>query len=188
MYIEEETFNGINFCVERLTKGEYEECTFINCNFSNTDLSKITFINTKFVDCDLSNANITGTAFQDVTFNDCKLLGLQFDRCNDFGFAIRFNHCQLDHALFFQMKLNRTSFTDCKLIGVDFTAADLSKSKMTHCDLSAALFDRTILELADLSGSVKYSIDPENNNIKGARFSLPDVIGLLDKYKIKIEK
>jgi fluoroquinolone resistance protein len=57
-----------------------------------------------------------------------------------------------------------------------------------NCDLTRATFDRSVLEKADFRTSYNYSIDPENNKIKKAKFSLLGVSGLLDKYDIAIEK
>lgn len=115
------------------------------------------------------------------------MLGLQFDACNQFCFAAVFDSCQLDHSIFYKMKLNRSSFLNSQLKGVDFSEADLKKSKLIGCNLLGATFQNTMLELADLRNATNYAIDPEQNRIKGAKFSVPEVIGLLDKYHIKIE-
>jgi fluoroquinolone resistance protein len=55
------------------------------------------------------------------------------------------------------------------------------------CNMTAAIFDQTTLEKADLRTSYNYSIDPETNRIKKAKFSITGVAGLLDKYDIVIE-
>jgi uncharacterized protein YjbI with pentapeptide repeats len=70
---------------------------------------------------------------------------------------------------------------------VDFTAADLSQAVFDACDLADALFDRTVLEKADLRGALHYSIDPETNRVKKARFSPEGLRGLLGKYDIIID-
>jgi hypothetical protein len=49
------------------------------------------------------------------------------------------------------------------------------------------IFNKSILEKADLRSSFNYSFDPEQNRITKARFSRMGVIGLLDKYRIEIE-
>ncbi len=115
------------------------------------------------------------------------MVGLQFEKCNEFGFAVKFENCQLNHSSFYGMKLNRCSFNNSILEGIDFIEANLAGSALTNCNLSKALFENTNLEKADLRGSANYSIDPETNRIKGAKFSLPEVGGLLDKYGISIE-
>jgi len=86
------------------------------------------------------------------------------------------------------MKLKKLIFKNCNLTEVDFTEADLSAALFDHCDLAKALFENTILEKADFRTSYNYSIDPEMNKIKKARFSTPGIAGLLDKYDIDIEQ
>ena len=56
-----------------------------------------------------------------------------------------------------------------------------------NCDLAKATFDNTIIEKADFRTSYNYSIDPEINHIKRAKFSLSGIHGLLDKYGLEIE-
>ncbi len=186
-YTNGEEFENKDFSETPLPLGEYEECTFRSCNFSGGDLSRSRFIDCEFIDCNLSNATVSGTSFQEVVFQNCKMLGLAFEKCNDFGFAVRFERCQLDHASFYQMKLRRTSFDNCQLQEVDFTETELTESTVRHCDLRNAIFEQSNLEKADFRDSVNYSIDPEINRVKGAKFSIPDVIGLLDKYQLDID-
>lgn len=115
------------------------------------------------------------------------MLGLHFDECNEFGFALAFEQCQLNHSIFYQMKLGRTTFIGSQLQGVDFTEAELKGIALQNCDLMNAIFENTNLEKADLTKSTNYSINPEINKIKGAKFSLPELVGLLDKYEIEIK-
>jgi uncharacterized protein YjbI with pentapeptide repeats len=53
--------------------------------------------------------------------------------------------------------------------------------------LRGAIFDHTILEKADLRTAYHYSIHPDINRIKKAKFSMANIIGLLDKYDIEVE-
>lgn len=186
-FIEEKTFRKIDFSINSLKKGEYELCTFLNCNFSNSDLSKIRFIDCEFFDCNLSSAYILQTEFQNINFKDCKMLGLQFDKCNDFGFSIKVNNCQLNHSSFFKRKLSKISFKNTKLHEVDFTACDLSWAVFDACDLQNAVFKNTNLQHTDFRNATNFTIDPENNQINGAKFTLNTIPRLLTKYNIKIE-
>jgi len=185
-YTFEKSFGGLDFLKKPLKKGDYECCRFENCTFSDTDLSEFRFLETEFIACNLSNTSIHKTSFQEIRFRHCKMLGLQFDTCNDFAFAIAFEDCQLDHSTFYQMKLNRISFKDCHLKGVDFTEATIKNIRFQNCDLLNAVFSNTNLENADLSTARNYAIDPELNWLKGAKFSIPEVFRLLEKYKIEI--
>ncbi len=116
------------------------------------------------------------------------MLGLQFDACNEFGFAATFDTCQLDHSIFYKMKLSRSAFINCQLQSVDFSESILKNTKLNNCNLQNATFQNTNLELADFRNATNYSINPEQNALKGAKFSLPEVVGLLNKYQIKIEQ
>jgi len=93
----------------------------------------------------------------------------------------------LDHSSFFRKKLKNTNFADSQLIETDFTESDLTDSVFSECDLTRAVFDSTIIEKADFRTSYNFSIDPERNRIKKAKFSLSGITGLLDKYDIEID-
>ena len=182
-YFTDQTFDRI----ETLTKGEYEGCTFNSCNFSDSDLSGNKFSDCEFNECNLSLAKLHKTALRDVKFKDCKMLGLRFDTCNDFGLSFSFEGCQLNHSSFYKMNIKKTVFKNSQLQETDFTEADLTSALFENCNLSQATFDQTTLEKADLRTSYNYSIDPENNRLKKAKFSMEGVTGLLDKYDIEIE-
>jgi len=74
------------------------------------------------------------------------------------------------------------------MVGVDFSEADLSGAFFDHCELHDAVFVQTNLEEADFRSAYGFEIDPEQNRIKSAKFSLYGIPGLLSKYGINIEK
>ena len=100
---------------------------------------------------------------------------------------MNFDNWNLNHSSFYQTKIKNTIFKNCQLIEIDFTESDLTNSRFDNCDLLKATFDSSILEKADFRTSYNYSIDPEVNKIKKAKFSLPGILGLLDKYEIDID-
>jgi fluoroquinolone resistance protein len=195
IFIEEKTFDKIDFTQNLLGKGEYESCTFLNCNFSYADLSELKFLECEFSGCNLSLAKLTQTALKDIKFKNCKMLGLNFGDCNEFGFAVNFDTCILDRSSFVdptaslkkRVKLKQTVFKNSQLYEVDFTECDLGSARFDNCDLTGAIFKNTILEKADFRTAINYSIDPEINRIKKAKFSQSGIAGLLDKYDIEIE-
>jgi uncharacterized protein YjbI with pentapeptide repeats len=85
------------------------------------------------------------------------------------------------------LNLKNTRFTNNGIIEADFTGTDLSNSIFDNCDLSRTVFMHSNLEGTDFRTSRNYSIDPEANRIRKARFSFPAITGLLDKYDIEIE-
>ena len=187
-YFKAEAFQKHTFSETPLPKGEYEQCKFSGCDFSNSNLSGNIFSGCEFISCNLSLAKLSGTALREIVFKDSKLLGLHFEQCNGFGLSFRFENCALDHSSFFKTKIRETIFHDCQLKEVDFSECDLSGSVFKGCDLHGARFDNTNLEKADLRTAYGFSIDPDRNRIRKARFSLAQLAGLLDKYDIEIEK
>ena len=185
--IENTNFEKQNYSQVALTKAEYDNCKFVNCVFLDSDLSNVNFTECEFQDCDLSNVNLRHTVLNDVNFSNCKLLGLQFNHCSDFLFSVSFKECNLSLASFYQVKTKGTKFNTCALQQVDFTEAHLTNSQFNDCDFKAAIFERTILEKSDFRTSYNYVIDPEVNKIKKAKFSIPEVLGLLRKYNIEVK-
>ncbi|MEI6751723.1 MAG: pentapeptide repeat-containing protein [Paludibacter sp.] len=185
--IEDQIFERINFKEKPFLKAEYENCRFLNCNFHKINLNNCIFRECTFIDCDLSLCNLTDTTLNDVFFNGCKLVGVQFDWCRDFLFSVKFENCDLNLSVLYKRKLKKTHFKNCNLQETDFSDADLSESVFDNCDLQRAVFQKTNLEKVDFRTSFNYSIDPEANKIKKARFSRMGLGGLLDKYGIVIE-
>lgn len=185
-YHSDETFNSAK--IDDLSDGpaEFEICVFRNCNFSESDLSDFKFIECEFYDCDLSNVKVSQAMINDVRFFRCKMLGVQFDTCKSFGFSVKCEDCQIDHSVFYQLDLKRSGFKGCHMHGVDFTGADLTKDSLEDCDLTNTMFENTNLEQADLRGAFNYNIDPNTNRIKGAKFSVSGLPGLLQNYGIEI--
>ena len=103
-----------------------------------------------------------------------------------FGLSFGFEGGQLDQSSFYRTKLKKTVFKNIQLKEVDLTECDLASAVFDHCDLAGATFENTILEKADLRTSFNYSIDPERNRVKKAKFSLQGLPGLLNKYDIEI--
>lgn len=183
-YIHDRIFDKNN----SLIKAEYENCTFSNCDLADRDLSEFRFIDCTFKGCNLSMAKLSMTVFRDVEFKDSKMLGLRFDTCNEFGLSFSFDGCQLNHSTFYKRKIKKTAFKNSQLQGTDFTETDLTNAVFDNCNLTQAVFYHTILEKADFRTSFNFSIDPELNRIKKAKFSIHSVLGLLQKYDIDIEK
>lgn len=135
-------------------------------------------------DCNLSLAHLINTGLSSVKFKNCKLLGVDFIKVKDFSFAVSFENCILDYASFSKKKLRNTVFKKCKLQEVNFQEGDLTGSIFADCDLTRTSFNNTILYEADFTSAYNFSIDPENNRMKKAKFSASHLQGLLEKYNL----
>ena len=177
----------MDFQQEGFSRGVYEECVFSACSFQECDLSLSRFVDCTFSNCNLSNAHVAETVFQGVQFNDCKMMGIRMELASKHLFTAVFNHCVLSYSSFRGRKMNRWKFKDCIFHHTDFSGSDLGNAVFAHCDLKEAVFDKTNLQGADLTQAFNFTIDPEANAVKKARFQLSGLPGLLTKYGLKIE-
>lgn len=184
-YFIDSSFNADNFST--IVQAEYEHCTFEGCNFSDFNFADYKFMDCNFINCDFSNALVSNAAFREVNFNDCKMLGLDFEYVNSFGFSINIKNCNMMHSSFYKIDLRKSKFIKTLLKNVDFTEANLSKIIFDHCNLSNAVFNRSNLQGCDFRSAFDFIINPENNNIKKAKFSTSNIIGLLDQFDIIVE-
>src|SRR5476651_2770866 len=180
-HIEDETFTKTPATQLTGRNRTYENCKFISCDLSHANLNRVIFIDCVFDGCNLALADATDTGFQNIQFKHCKLSGLNFGKARDFLFEVNFEGCILDNAIFYKKKNKKTLFKDCSMTETDLTEADLTEAKFINCNLNRAFFSRTILKGADLRSSYNYTIDPDDNMIKKAMFSLHGLPGLLAK-------
>ncbi len=180
-------FTNVNYAEKRLENREFIKCEFLNCDFSKSDLRGNDFVDCQFRNCNFSMVVLDGAGFRDAAFSECKLLGVDFTRCNKFMFSFSFTQCYLDYSTFYGTKLIKTRFRECSMKEVDFTEADLSGAVFERCDLIDTKFLNTKLEKTDFRTAENFSIDPESNKIKKARFSALNLTGLLHKYNLDID-
>lgn len=184
---EARTFENIDYSEKKLSSREFVNCEFKNCNFTKSDLSNNDFENCTFKHCNFSLTILRNTGLRTIKFIGCKLLGIDFGISNSFSFSVAFQDSTLDYSSFFRCKMKKTNFTDCSLRQVDFGETDLSMAVFKNCDLTSASFVRTNLEKTDFRTARNYSLDPEQNKVKGAKFSHLGLSGLLYKYNLDIE-
>jgi fluoroquinolone resistance protein len=187
LFHEEESFENLVLTGKPMKNLTYENCIFVNCDLSVVSFSFSKFIDCTFTGCNLSMAKLAGSQLKSTLFTGCKVLGVNFADCSDSLFSVSFDSCILDFASFACKKMVKTSFRNSSLKNADFSECDLSGSLFINCDLDNAVFNRTILKEADFRTAINFNIDPENNNIRKAKFSLPGLAGLLYKHNLTID-
>ena len=181
----EQTFKAVS--PEEVPQGEYESCVFQQCHWPEATLAGYTFIDCTFEGCDLSLVKLYDTGLQGVRFVQCKLQGLALTDAKAFLMEVSFDRCQLRLANFYRCVLKKTAFKACQLTEVDFSEADLAGARFAECDLSGATFDQTHLEKADFRTAVGYTLAPDRNFVKQAKFSTDGLPGLLQAYDLVME-
>ncbi len=183
----DQTFDKISFTEQDLKNGEFERCIFKQCDFSQSNLSRLRFLDCEFINCNLAMVKFNRTSLNNAIFKGCKLLGINFSECEDFLFSVYFEDCVLDYASFSHKKMAKTKFSNTSMKDVNFADANLTSAVFLNCDLSRAVFNKTILKHANFETARNYAFDPENNDIKKAKFSLHGLPGLLLKHDIVVE-
>ena len=146
---------------ELLENAEFEDCVFDHCRWLGTRVQ-----NCRFNACTFDHCNFSGVVFQ--PFGKIKNCAFRY---NDFS-GMALNGFDWTGA-----ELQQCTFDDTRLAGASFYGVRLGGTRFTRCDL----------QKADLRTAEEYAIDLETNKLKGARFSFPDVVRLLDGTGIVIE-
>lgn len=165
----------------------FNQCSFESCNFIENDLTDTYFMDCKFMRCQFSLVRLDGCKLQDVVFRDSKIVGLDFSNCNTFLLRMNFHSCKIDTCNFSGLKLQNSSFESCMIINSDFFDADLTGSNFRKAQFTKTIFQNTNLSKTIFLESRGYVINPLENKIKGAYFSLPEATTLLNHLGIIIE-
>ena len=166
--------------------------SFSHCVFDSIDFTGGNFCGSKFADCSFVNCNVSlvkfdGSRLQNVTFEDCKVVGANFCKCDPLFLFLKFKKSVLKSCNFSDLNLKETVFSGCSVQDTYFTSTNLAQADFSHSDLKGSMFHNTVLTKANFQRAINYSIHPLNNKLKGALFSQPEVLSLLDSFQIVIE-
>lgn len=170
-----------------LDEENYSECVFKRCDLSSADLSKKRFFHCRFEGCNLTAVKLELTRLQEVTFYECKCMGVDFTLCDPQFLHLNFDHCQLRGCNFTEMPLKRIRLTGCQVRECHFVQSDMREGVFTESNFEGSLFHKTRLEKADFREAISYQINPENNPLKGAKFSKLEALSLLEGFGILLE-
>lgn len=92
----------------------------------------------------------------------------------------------MQYCNFSELNLKNCCFEGSKLRESHFSSTNLSGANFRNVDLSGTVFHHSDLTKADFSTASCYDIDPLNNKIKKAKFSLPEAVGLLRGFDITL--
>ena len=186
----ERSFRKLAFSNEGLRDTTFEECQFIDCDFSQTNFENCKFINCEFLRSNLSLVKLTNSKLFGVSFAESKLIGIDWTKAAwasyHVDFELKFYDCIMNDSSFFGLTLNALVLNNCKLHDVDFREGDFSQSLMNCCDFQFSQFLRTNVSYVDFSHSSSYVIDIFENQVKGAKFSRFEALGLLETLDIEL--
>ena len=184
-----EVFQGLALTQAQLLSSTFNECLFENCNFTEAKIQNCRFVNCQFKNCDLSLAQITDSAFLGIRFENSKIIGINWAQAHwperKLWGPLEFKKCALNHCTFLNVDLASAKIKRCQAVNVDFRGAKLPQADFAFTDLTDSLFQKTDLTGTDFRYARNYQIDPSQNQIRGAKFSLPEAMSLL--YSMDIE-
>lgn len=182
----DEDFSGLNLQESEKLKIEFNNCNFVNCRIYKVKFKHCKFVDCAFTNCDMSMSQFPLSTFLNTKFEKCKLSGINWIDIDPTWFDISLTECVLNYSSFHSMELKGMKIHKCTALETDFMEANLSGANLTETDFNGSLFMRTNLAGADFTEAFNYSIDPRSNNIKKAKFTIPEVIGLLDAFEIEL--
>ena len=190
-YYEGEVYEALTLSDDTLSGGNFVDCLFRACTFENLMLLRCSFRECRFEGCTISQVRTRGSELKFCEFEDCTVLGLNWGLLKPdgpFGEPIeKMKSCRIRYGSFQDMNLKKFNFAGSALTHCTFADCDLSESDLRSCDLSDTEFFRCDLRKADLRHAGGFIIDVNNNQLRGARFTYPEVLDLLDGLGIKIE-
>jgi len=186
-----ETFKNLTLAAVAVEEKEFTGCRFVLCTCQETIFRRCRFVDCKFRICDLRMLDLTDSSFRDVRFEESQVIAVDWTRAA-WGKAgllnkIAFTRSTLNYSTFVGLTLPDLALIDCVARDVDFSEADLSGAKFAKTDLERSRFWNTNLTGTDFTGAFNYTIDPANNTIKQARFSLPEAMALLYNLEIDLD-
>lgn len=171
---------------QALEKKEFEECVFKKINMVESIIRKSKFASCRFEDCSLSAVKPIECVFTETEFKNCKVTGFDWTSTK-YLYLPSFINCHISFSSFRFLKLPKMRLLNCLAKETDFTECDLSEGEFKDTDFEGSRFFKTNLSRTDFRQAKNYSIDIKTNIIKKAKFSYPEVMGLLRGLEISVE-
>jgi fluoroquinolone resistance protein len=191
MNYDNQEYHQLNLAGEDIEEAEFYHCTFYRCSFQELHVKNCSFINCTFENCVIINNTFKYSDAVNNTFKDCLLIGIDWctlTRKNQITLPFHTLHnCALKYNYFMKLKLDKFNFTTNILEGSFFENCSLIEADFSGCCLKEAAFTMNNLSKADFRYATDYFINVQENNVRKAKFSYPEVIGLLKGTDIIIE-
>jgi len=182
-------FEGLTAKDPSLAGAIISGCTFVHCDLTGASLKDSRLSDCHFESCELGMIDLTDADFSAVRFDTCRLVGVRFEFLNQLPLApdASFEGCDLSFCSFRNMDLTACSFVACRAWEAEFVGCQLKGVDFSGTDFARCTFARNHLSGADLRTARNYVLSPLDNNLRGARVSLPEAAGVLIAVGVNIE-
>lgn len=183
-------FKDLDWSEKNVDSTEFDNCTFSGCNFSHASFTQCKFHECHFIRCNLSLLKVAKCSFFDTFFEETKAIGINWTHAAwpniKLVSPLRFNKCILNDSSFLGLSLAEMIMTECKAHDVDFRDADFTEADFSHTEFTNSLFNKTILKEANFAEAINYNINIFQNDVKRAKFTLPEAMSLLQHLDIEL--
>ncbi len=180
-------WSQVDFSSQRLEDTTFSACTFEGCDFSGVALRGTRFEGCRFVECNLSNTVLDHARFDGVALESCKLVGLNFGLADTLIFEVSLVKCLLRYVNFSQIRWKKAVVRDCEASESDFRGAQLAGADFRGTKFRGCRFHAADLPQADFTGAEGYDLDLRTENLKKAKFSLPEALNLLAPFDLEVK-
>lgn len=188
---EGEAFADLTLTETELSHSTFSECTFTRCVFDRCAITQCSFRDCRFDHCRILSPRVKESQAKSCTFTDCCVQNVNWSELlppGRFADPIEsLERCSLKYNTFTEMNLAHFRGAGNDIAESMFARCRLSDSCFTGCQLRNTEFYGCDLTKADFRDATGYRIDIASNKLKGARFSYPEVVSLLDGLGLCIE-
>lgn len=192
-YYDNKDFTNLLINSEEYSDIEFECCTFTNCTFEESLLNYASFTECTFTNCNVRNMKFRNCEMHNCEFYSCNLIGINWD---DFTNADRsglvtpidkIEKCVFKFNTFAGLGFVKFNFAGSQILESNFLSCNLKEAKFNSCNLTGTAFTECDCSKADFRNSYGWNIPLTTNAVKGAKFSFPEVVNLLNGLGISWE-
>lgn len=175
----------------------FDNMSFIDCTFRNCTFEDVKIINSSLIDCKFEKTSIINlkaeeySEIQGLEFKKSRLFGINWKELTPDGAFVDpidiIKNSSLKYNTFYNMKLKKIDLSDNEIIDSIFTECDLIEAKFKDCKLDNTEFLKSNLSKSDFRNSVGYQVDISSCKLKGAKFSFPEAMNLLNSLEIILD-
>ena len=188
---ENKLFENLDLVETSVSGIEFIDCTFQNCCFENLEILNCTFQDCTFRSCRIVNVSGQRSLMRSSIFESCTLTSINWSHWSSgssfFDPFTKLDQCRIKYNQFVEMNLTRFDFSRNEIRDSLFAECQLANSKFLNCGLEQTEFFRCDLAKSDFRNATGYRVDISTCQLKGAKFSFPEVTNLLYSLGIKIE-
>lgn len=167
----------------RLDGINIDNCCFKNVQFIDCTLENLIISNSNFRNCLFVNCNIASII--NSSFISCKLNGLNTSSLSIIKRS-KFLGCDLQSSNIVNCTIKDTLFEECRFDDGKFYKCVFTNSEITNCRMMNFENYRTSLAGIDLSGCLIDGARFNVEDLKGAKCSMEQAIGIMIKLEIMV--